>query len=63
LRDFWRVHGHISEGRNFLKHALTTSEGIEASVRAKALIAAGNLAFIQSDYERTETLCQESLAL
>ena len=63
LRDFWRVHGHISEGRNFLERALTASGGIEASVRAKALIAAGNLAFIQSDYERTETLCKESLAL
>jgi predicted ATPase/DNA-binding CsgD family transcriptional regulator len=63
LRDFWRVHGHVSEGRNFLERALTASEGIEASVRAKALIAAGNLAFIQSDYERTETLCKESLVL
>ncbi len=42
---------------------LPASEGIEASVRAKALIAAGNLAFIQSDYERTKILCQESLAL
>ena len=30
---------------------------------AKALIAAGNLAFIQSDYERAEPLCRESLAL
>ena len=63
LREFWRVHGNISEGRNFLERALAASEGIEASVQAKALIAAANLAYIQSDYDRTEVLCQESLAL
>ncbi len=63
LREFWRVHGHISEGRNYLEHALAASEGIEPFVLAKALIAAANLAFIQSDYDRTETLCKESLTL
>jgi predicted ATPase/DNA-binding CsgD family transcriptional regulator len=63
LRDFWRIHGYISEGRNFLERALAASGGIEASVQAKALIAAANLAFIQSDYERTEMLSQESLRL
>jgi predicted ATPase/DNA-binding CsgD family transcriptional regulator len=63
LRNFWRIHGHISEGRNFLERALAVSEGSETSVQAKALIAAANLAFIQSDYDRTETLCQQSLAL
>ena len=63
LRDFWRIHGHISEGRNFLERALAASEGIEASVQAKALIAAANLAFIQSDYDRTEMLCKQSLTL
>ena len=63
LRNFWRIHGHISEGRNFLERALAVSEGSETSVQAKALIAAANLAFIQSDYDRTETLSKESLAL
>jgi ATP/maltotriose-dependent transcriptional regulator MalT len=63
LRDFWRIHGYISEGRNFLERALAASEGIEASVHAKALIAAANLAFIQSDYDSTEMLSQESLSL
>src|SRR6266446_6534604 len=40
LQEFWRVHGHISEGRNFLERALAAREGIEAFVEAKALIAA-----------------------
>jgi predicted ATPase/DNA-binding CsgD family transcriptional regulator len=68
LRRFWVVHGYISEGRNFLERALTVgmplaSTRIGASVQAKALIVAANLAFIQSDYERAEPLFQESLAL
>jgi predicted ATPase/DNA-binding CsgD family transcriptional regulator len=61
---FWWVHGYLSEGRTFLERALTASEGIEASsIGAKALFAAAHLAFVQSDYERAEALCEESLAL
>jgi len=68
LRVFWVVHGHISEGRHFLERALAVEVPlagtlIEASVRAKALNVAGHLAIIQSDYERAEPLCKESLAL
>ncbi len=63
LRGFWRVHGQISEGRNFLERALAVREGSEAVVQAKALIAAATLAYVQGDYERAETLCKESLAL
>ncbi len=60
---FWWVRGHWSEGRNFLNRALSTSEGTSASVRAKALYAAANLTFVQSDYEWAEALSEESLAL
>ena len=68
LRVFWVVHGHITEGRHFLERALAVGVSlagtrIEASTRAKALIVAGHLAIIQSDYERAEPLCKESLAL
>lgn len=63
LRRFWLVHAHISEGRTFLEQALAESGEVAAPVRAKALIAAANLAASQNDYDRTETLCQESLAL
>lgn len=63
LRRFWLVHGHISEGRNILEQALAASEGVEAPVRAKALLAAAHLAAVQGDYERTEALCRESLQL
>jgi len=63
LYMFWRAHGHWSEGRNFLERALMASEGAEASVHAKALIAAAALAFVQSDYARAEPMFQASLAL
>ncbi len=64
LWAFWWVRGHWSEGRTFLERALATRGGIESSsIVAKALYAAAHLAFVQSDYERTETLSKESLAL
>ena len=63
LRRFWLVHAHISEGRTFLEQALAESGDVSAPVRAKALMTAANLAVSQNDYERTQLLCQESLAL
>jgi predicted ATPase/DNA-binding CsgD family transcriptional regulator len=63
LRRFWQVRGYLSEGRNSLEQALVRSEGAEASLRAKALIAAARLAVNQGDTARTEALCQESLPL
>jgi predicted ATPase/DNA-binding CsgD family transcriptional regulator len=68
LRSFWAVHGHISEGRNFLERALAVGvhfahTRIKASIHAKALIVAANLAFVQSDYEHAEPLFKASLAL
>jgi len=63
LYMFWWTLGHWSEGRTFLERALEASEGVVPSVRAKALYAAASLSFIQSNYERTEALSEESLAL
>lgn len=63
LRRFWLVRGHWSEGQSFLERALAASESIAAPVRAQALIAAANIAVTQSDFDRAEALCQESLAL
>ncbi|MFL5662411.1 MAG: LuxR C-terminal-related transcriptional regulator, partial [Ktedonobacteraceae bacterium] len=65
LRRFWQMHGHLNEGQTFTEKALSASEGILVSsqARAKALIAAGTLASIQNDYDRTEAYCRESLLL
>ena len=65
LRRFWQMHGHLNEGQTLTEKALSASEGIlvSAQARAKALIAAGTLASIQNDYDRTEAYCRESLLL
>ena len=63
LRGFWRAHGHLSEGQIFLERALAGSGGAAATVRAKALGAAADVALEQGDLERGEVLCRESLAL
>jgi predicted ATPase/DNA-binding CsgD family transcriptional regulator len=65
LRRFWQMHGHLREGQTFLEQALAASEGVEVSkqARAKALIAAGTLASVLTDYTRAEAWCQQSLVL
>ncbi len=63
LRRFWIVHGHFSEGRNFLERALAESKGAAASVQVKALITAANLANMQTDNDRAEELAEKSRAL
>jgi predicted ATPase/DNA-binding CsgD family transcriptional regulator len=63
LRRFWQVRGYLSEGRTFLEQVLAKSAGIVAAVRIKALIAMGHIAVIQSDYDRVEAACKESLEL
>jgi len=68
LRLFWWGRGYWSEGRGFLERALAAGVSladtwIDTSVRAKALLAAANLAFVQVDYKRTEVLSEVSLSL
>jgi predicted ATPase/class 3 adenylate cyclase/DNA-binding CsgD family transcriptional regulator len=63
LEVFWDVRGLYSEGRAFLEQALASGEGVAASVRARALNAAGGFADAQSDYDQAEALLQESLVL
>ena len=63
LERFWVVRGYRNEGLTFLERALGGSAEVAPSVRAKALLAAARLSFMQSDYDRGKALAQESLAL
>lgn len=63
LWRFWWARGFLNEGRSFLARALSMSEQLRPSVRAKALNGAGMLAFYQDDYDTAEKLCGESLTL
>ncbi len=60
---FWLLSDYVYEGWSFLERALEGSEEVAASLRAKALWSAGNLASSLGHFERGEVLCQESLAL
>jgi len=63
LERFWVVRGHRNEGLAFLERALVGGTEIATDLRAKALLAAARLAFIQSHYDQGEALAYESLAL
>jgi predicted ATPase len=63
LRIFWRVRGHLSEGRRWLEAALARAEDESAGPRAKALYAASVLALRQGDYGPAKAWAQESLVL
>jgi predicted ATPase/class 3 adenylate cyclase len=63
LRQFWYMRCYFSEGRDFLERALLRSDGVAASVRAKALFAATRLNVSLDYLDRAEVLCEESLAL
>jgi predicted ATPase/class 3 adenylate cyclase/Tfp pilus assembly protein PilF len=63
LFRFWDVRGHLAEGRERLGRALARDGAGDATRRAKALIAAGNLACNLGDYEAAQSLFEESLAI
>jgi predicted ATPase/DNA-binding SARP family transcriptional activator len=63
LWNFWHLHAHLSEGRQWLEAALAQSGRHPPLQRAKALDGLGLLASLQGDYERARRLHEESLAL
>jgi predicted ATPase/DNA-binding CsgD family transcriptional regulator len=67
LRQFWFLRGYLSEGSSFVEQAIAASRedgtSVSAQVRAKALYAAGWLAFWQFDHERGRLLAEESLGI
>ena len=55
------MRGHLEEGRRWLE--ATLARGDDAPARVKALLHAGWIAWEQVDYERSEALGEEALAL
>jgi tetratricopeptide (TPR) repeat protein len=62
LMRFWVVRGYLAEGRERLGKALAAAPEATAG-RAKALNAAGILAYRQADYHAARLLYEESLAI
>jgi predicted ATPase/class 3 adenylate cyclase len=63
LEPLWRIRRYLREGRSSLEQALASSAGVAAPVRARALLAAGDLTFSMGDLERAEALSEQSLVL
>jgi tetratricopeptide (TPR) repeat protein len=67
LYPFWERHNHFSEGRGWLEAFLARQEHSRPAaaprLQAKALYAAGMLAFRQDEYRRTVALGERSLAV
>lgn len=62
LWGFWRVRGHLTEGRTRLEAALSRGDGAAGDVRARAVSGAGVLAEAQGDYESAAAHFEEALA-
>ncbi len=63
LQWFWEVRGSGREALNFLLQALAKQTSVKAALRAKALYAAADLAFVCARNLPLEQLAEESLAL
>ena len=63
LRWFWFIHGHWTEGRGWLEHALSRSDGLPVAFLPKLLHGASTLARFQGDHERALALSERGLAL
>jgi predicted ATPase/DNA-binding CsgD family transcriptional regulator len=63
LLRYWEHHSHYAEGGRWLERALARAEVVAAPVRAKALHAAGVVAFWQGDRARAEAALGEALDL
>jgi predicted ATPase len=56
---YWRIHGHWSEGRNYLVRALALDG--TAKNRARALLQLGTIALLQTDKQAGQDFARESL--
>jgi len=63
LGAFWASHGHFSEGRSWLEGFLDRGGKAPVLTRAKALNAAGRLAWYQGDHVDAQASLEQTLAL
>jgi predicted ATPase/DNA-binding CsgD family transcriptional regulator len=61
---FWRLRSLLSEGRSRLTAALAQPDAQEPTLaRARAVLWAANLAYLQSDFSATRLLAEDGLAI
>ena len=57
---FWYLQGEYSEGRRWTEEALSRAGEVRSPARARALLGAGRLAFLQCDYPAAQQLLEQS---
>src|SRR6185503_18759268 len=57
---FWYLHGEYSEGRRWVDAALARAGELESPARARTLLGAGKLRFLQCDYPGAEELLEQA---
>lgn len=63
LGKFWEMRGYFREGREYLSETLSKIRDRNTTAYAKALFAAGNLAFEQSDFLTARDLLAQSASM
>jgi predicted ATPase/transcriptional regulator with XRE-family HTH domain len=61
LWQYWRSHGDYSEGRMWLREALSIDAAADPELRAKALWGAAGLAYHHGDFDDAQRLSDELL--
>jgi predicted ATPase len=61
LSQFWQSQSYLSQGRKSAREILKLTSHQPSLERARLLLVAGNLAWIQGDYHEAKTFYQESL--
>jgi non-specific serine/threonine protein kinase len=62
LHWFWLKRAHLAEGRYGLERALAKNADASPTQQASALMALGSIVFFQGEFERADTLLDESAA-
>ncbi|MGI8519649.1 MAG: ATP-binding protein, partial [Actinomycetota bacterium] len=62
LSPFWRLHGHLTEGRRWLLEAVST-RGNDPVLTTRLLTSLGLIAYKQGDYESARAFLEQSLSL
>src|SRR5205814_2195375 len=63
LRLFWILFGRLHEGLSLLERVLARRTEAATTWRAKALISAGDLAFVQGNMAKMRLLAEEAMFL
>ena len=63
IKQYWRLRGHVGEGRRLAESVLAATPDGDQILRAQVLREAGSLAGRQGDPDRSQTLIEQSITM